>query len=64
MASVETLTELLRKISKSTDHVKVEANYDGREWHWKTTEINVTASEWTPKVSKLDRKFPPRERAG
>jgi len=60
MPGVETLIELLRKISKSTDHVKIEGNYDGREWTWKVNESNVTASEWTPKGNKLEKKFPAR----
>jgi len=60
MPAVETLIELLRKISKSTDHVRVEVDYDGREFHWKLPQKDLTASEWTPKDNKLEKKFPAR----
>lgn len=55
MEHLDLLIELLRKISKSKDHVHIEINYDGKEFTWKVTQRNVTASEWTPgELRKVD----------
>ena len=55
MPNVCILIELLRKISTSTDHVQIEANYDGREWKWKLYQPNVTACEWTPREERSEQ---------
>jgi hypothetical protein len=54
MPCVLDLIELLKKISKSTDKVHLEVNYDGREMKWEVTRRNLTASEWVPAQLKSD----------
>ena len=49
MPKVETLIELLRKISRSAAHVRIEVDYNGREFFWKVPQQNITAEEWTPR---------------
>jgi len=49
MPGVESLIELLRKISKTTAHVRIEVDYNGREFFWKVPQQNITASEWGPR---------------
>jgi len=69
MLTPEQLVELIEKISKSIDHVKIIASYDGGgNWQCKVIERDVTANQWTPKgnpldrtvvrASKLERRFP------
>jgi hypothetical protein len=50
MPNLGLLIELLEKISCTTAHVRIEVDYDGKEFHWKVPLNNVTASEWTPRV--------------
>lgn len=52
MPSVEVLIELLRKISKSVDHVHVDVDYDGKTFEWKLPQKNLTPSEWIPRQLK------------
>ncbi len=67
MPHVEVLTELLEKISRSTAHVRIEVDYDGREFHWKLPQQNITASEWCPRelrqkpTSRCPHKIPETE---
>jgi hypothetical protein len=49
------IEELLMKISQTSNKVQIEVNYDGREFKWKLTQSNVTASSWTPSHDSCDR---------
>lgn len=47
--SAENLTELeelLRKVAKTNDPVRIEVDYNGREFHWKIPQHNITAEKW------------------
>lgn len=46
---LKTVRELLKKVSCSKAHTHIEIDYDGREFHYKVTVPNMTASEWTPR---------------
>ncbi len=55
MPELSQLIELLEKVGKTTAHVRVEIDYDGREWYWKMPQSNITASEWTPRQLREKR---------
>ncbi len=46
---LEELSSLLRKISKTTIHIHIDVDYDGREFRWKVPVKNMTAADWQPK---------------
>lgn len=52
MPKIEMLIELLKKIAKTADHVHIEVDYNGREYHWRVHQRNITANEWTPKLPR------------
>lgn len=55
MPRLELLIELLRKIGKWTDHVRIEIGYDGREFHWRVQQIlqkDPAADDFKPKGTK------------
>ena len=52
MARLDTLVELLKKISSTTDHVRVEVDYNGKEFFWKMPQQNITAEEWIPRSAR------------
>jgi hypothetical protein len=54
MPCISDLLELLKKIGRSTDKVHLEADYDGREFKWKVTRANITASDWSPRHPRRD----------
>lgn len=47
MPDIKVLQELLDKISKTTAHVHIEIDYNGREFFWKIPQQNITAKEWS-----------------
>lgn len=50
-AGLKELSQLLRRISKTTEHVHIDVDYDGREFRWKVPVKNMTAVDWKPKKS-------------
>jgi hypothetical protein len=53
--NVERLKRLLDKISKTTARVHIDVDYDGREFHWKIPQSNMTAEEWTSRDLRQKR---------
>jgi hypothetical protein len=43
---LDKVIDLLKNISKSKRHVKIELNYDGKEWYSNVILPNITAIEW------------------
>jgi hypothetical protein len=54
MADIIKLQNLLEKISKTTDRVHIEVNYNGKEFFWRILIPDITADEYVPKNSKKE----------
>lgn len=52
MPSIKELTELLEKISRTTDKMRIEIDYDGKDFFWKVPIANLKAREFCPRNSK------------
>lgn len=52
ISNLKTVRELLKKISRTKDHVHIEIDYDGREFHHKVVVPNMSAAEWTSRTSQ------------
>lgn len=52
------LLRLLIKIEKSNKHVRLEIDFDGKEFKWRMSIGGLSAEEWSPSAQ-----FPPREMA-
>jgi hypothetical protein len=56
MTDIIKLQNLLEKISKTTDRVHIEVNYNGKEFFWRILIPDITADEYVPKNSKRDER--------
>ena len=45
MPNVEELKRLLDKVARTSDHFRIEIDYNGKEFKWKIPQHNVTADE-------------------
>jgi hypothetical protein len=45
------LLDLLRKVDSTTSHVKIEINYNGREFFWTVHQRDILAADWKPSGS-------------
>lgn len=52
MSKVKELIELLEKISRTTDKMRIEIDYDGKEFFWKVPIANLKAHEFCPRNNK------------
>lgn len=48
-AKTRELSMLLKKISRTTAHVHIDVDYNGREFFWKIPLQNPTAGEFSPR---------------
>lgn len=46
---VERCKKLLDKMSHSKDRVHIDVDYDGKQFTWRVSQVNLTASEWLPR---------------
>jgi hypothetical protein len=52
MSSLQELIALLQKISRTTDKVQVQVNYNGVDFNWKVPIVNMKESEYLPRHKK------------
>lgn len=49
---VDRCKKILEKISRSKDRVHIDVDYDGRQFTWRVSQSNLTASEWIPREGR------------
>jgi hypothetical protein len=42
--------KLIRRISSTKDHVHIDLDYNGHEWHWTVYQKDITAIEYVSRV--------------